>query len=363
MIGKVKTQLKKVWTAIKGFPKSLGQFLKQVCSKIKKRWKKFVRKIATFSFKKWVKDIKKNPRKAVYNAISFALVLVIIFSGGKLLFNIFSDIRSNKQFEEIRDIVNNMPPDADVNDMMNGSTDDDDADDDTTPEMDGTIIEDEEGQPEYYEIQINGNNVRVPIKNLNWDVLKSINKDIYAWICVPGTDVDYPILQHPTENDYYLHMTLNHKYSLDGNIYTQVQYNKKDFSDFHTVLYGHNRRSNGKMFRTLHNFENEAVFKTYQYVFIYTEQGVYIYRIFAAYQTTSEHQIATYKTNSYSKVISYVERVMGRAEKTGFVRDFLQDEHMGKVLTLSTCVGDDKSERYLVQTMLVYDPTVQDDTE
>ena len=68
-------------------------------------------------------------------------------------------------------------------------------------------------------------------------------------------------------------------------------------------------------------------------------------------------------TNSYSKVISYVERVMGRAEKTGFVRDFLQDEHMGKVLTLSTCVGDDKSERYLVQTMLVYDPTVQDDTE
>ncbi len=342
--------------------KRIWENLKLFGLKCKLQWKKLIRKIATFQFKEWLEGIKKNPRNAIYNFIRLALVIVILVSGGKLLFNVLSDVRSNKQFEDIQDMVNTLPPDSDVDNIIDGSVSGE-TDAETPPETGDTIIEDDEENPEYYEIQINGDAVRVPVKNLDWDVLKSINKDIYAWICVPGTDVDYPILQHPTENDYYLHMTLNHKYSLDGNIYTQVQYNKKDFSDFHTVLYGHNRRSNGRMFRTLHNFENEHVFKTYQYVFIYTERGVYIYRIFAAYQTTSEHQIATYRTTNYNKVISYVEKVMSKAEKSGFVRDIMTEEHFGKVLTLSTCVGDDKSERYLVQTMLVYDPTAQETTE
>ena len=37
---------------------------------------------------------------------------------------------------------------------------------------------------------------------IDFDYLKTLNKDIYAWITVPGTVLDYPILQHPTDDSY-----------------------------------------------------------------------------------------------------------------------------------------------------------------
>ena len=40
----------------------------------------------------------------------------------------------------------------------------------------------------------------IPEKHLDWDALHGESEDIYAWIYVPDTDVDYPILQHPKDN-------------------------------------------------------------------------------------------------------------------------------------------------------------------
>ena len=66
------------------------------------------------------------------------------------------------------------------------------------------------------------------------------NQDIYAWIVVPGTQVDYPLLQSETDN-YYLDYNLDHSKGYPGCIYTN-QCNRKDFSDYNTVLYGHNMK-------------------------------------------------------------------------------------------------------------------------
>ena len=81
--------------------------------------------------------------------------------------------------------------------------------------------------------------IGIPEKNLDWAELKDQNKDIYAWIYVPGTDVDYPILRHETDNEYYLNHNLDGSEGLPGCIYTE-DYNSKDFTDIHTVINGHN---------------------------------------------------------------------------------------------------------------------------
>ena len=49
-----------------------------------------------------------------------------------------------------------------------------------------------------------------PGKALDWDALWAENEDIYAWIYIPDTNIDYPVLQHATDNSYYLN------YNLDG---------------------------------------------------------------------------------------------------------------------------------------------------
>ena len=45
------------------------------------------------------------------------------------------------------------------------------------------------------------------------------NEDVYAWITVPGTLVDYPVLQHPTDDEYYLHHTIDHIEGLPGSLF------------------------------------------------------------------------------------------------------------------------------------------------
>ena len=41
--------------------------------------------------------------------------------------------------------------------------------------------------------------------SIDWNKLHEVNKDIYAWICIPGTKVNYPIVQSDayTDTDYY----------------------------------------------------------------------------------------------------------------------------------------------------------------
>ena len=66
--------------------------------------------------------------------------------------------------------------------------------------------------------------------------LQEQNPDVYAWIDIPGTNVNYPILQHPTDDVYYLDHTIDGTAGLPGSIYTE-SCNYKDFSDFNTVIY------------------------------------------------------------------------------------------------------------------------------
>lgn len=63
--------------------------------------------------------------------------------------------------------------------------------------------------------------IPVPEKQVDFDNLhETVNKDIYAWIYIPDTAVDYPILQHPTDNTYYLNYNLDGSRGYPGCIYT-----------------------------------------------------------------------------------------------------------------------------------------------
>ncbi len=61
--------------------------------------------------------------------------------------------------------------------------------------------------------------VNIPEKTLDWDEMRKLNPDIYAWICIPGTDIDYPVLQHPTDDSYYLNYNMNGTRGYPGCIY------------------------------------------------------------------------------------------------------------------------------------------------
>ena len=191
----------------------------------------------------------------------------------------------------------------------------------------------------------------IPEKDIDWKELKEENEDIYAWIYIPNTNIDYPILQHDTDNDYYLNHNVDGSSGYPGCIYSQVQYNGMDFTDKNTVLYGHNMK-NGTMFADLHKFEDINFFDENRYVYIYMPDKALTYEIFGAYIFTDALIPEKYDFNSEQGFKDYLEMVFSVSGAT-FHNDTVNKMTFDdKLLTLSTCIPNQERFRWIVQGVL-----------
>lgn len=192
----------------------------------------------------------------------------------------------------------------------------------------------------------------VPDKKIDFSALRSENADIYSWITIPGTPIDYPVVQSADELDYYLMHNLNGSYGYPGCIYTQY-YNAKDWQDNHTVIYGHNMKD-GTMFTALHRYKDEEFFKENPYVYIYTEKEILVYQIFAAYETSDVHLLLAFNTEDADSYEGYLKGILENEESMSdhFDRS-LNLNGKDKIISMETCIGNKPTRRYLVQAVLV----------
>ena len=180
---------------------------------------------------------------------------------------------------------------------------------------------------------------------------KDVNADIYAWIYVPGTKVDYPILQRSSNNEFYLDHDSNGKKASCGSIYTE-NHNKKDFNDNHTVIYGHNMK-NGSMFKSLRNYDDKDFFEANKYIYVYTEADTRVYEIFGAYEYTDEHLLLNYDTENAGEYQKYLDMVKKQPDASGHFNREMTVNSSDKIITLSTCISGKDGSRYLVQGKLI----------
>lgn len=95
------------------------------------------------------------------------------------------------------------------------------------------------------------------------------NKDIVAWINIPGSNIDYPVMFDGT--DRYLHENLMNEPSSAGSIY--VDANAKDaLKDRVNIIYGHHMKD-GSMFSDVDDFGSEEFWNSHTEVNIYMEDG------------------------------------------------------------------------------------------
>lgn len=101
---------------------------------------------------------------------------------------------------------------------------------------------------------------------------KKINLDTIAWLYIPNTNIDFPVMQSQ-DNEYYLNHSLEKKSSSYGVPFLDYRCSK-DFSDFNSIIYGHNIRGQ-KMFADLLNFQNQEYFNTHPTGYLTTENFQY----------------------------------------------------------------------------------------
>ena len=160
-------------------------------------------------------------------------------------------------------------------------------------------------------------------KNIDWNKLKEINKDIIAWIEIPDTIINYPILKD--NNLYYLKHSYNKKYNSNGSIFTT---NKNPFEEFETLLYGHNMK-NGSMFSTLDKYMDENFLYTHQKFKIYTPNENYEATIFSVYSIGVNTESNNIKELNFEERIDYYKKASKITIKA--------DEKITKIVKLSTC--------------------------
>ena len=184
------------------------------------------------------------------------------------------------------------------------------------------------------------------VSSVDFDALHAINPDIYAWISITDTVVDYPIVQHSTDDDYYLNRTIEGYEGYPGSIYTQLVA-AKDFSNFNTLIYGHDM-NDGSMFGSLSNYANDDYFNTHREMKIYTPDATLTYTIFAAVYYTDE--LITYKYNFEDKdqCQAFLDEIYSLKDMDNRVADDVTVTSDDKIVTLSTCTSDGTDRRYLV---------------
>lgn len=101
---------------------------------------------------------------------------------------------------------------------------------------------------------------------VDFESLKKINPEIIAWIRIPDTKIDYPVVQG-TDNEYYLKHTFKKTEHVAGSIFLDKD-NSPDFSNRKTILYGHNMKD-GSMFQGLHKYESESYLQEHNKVYLY----------------------------------------------------------------------------------------------
>ena len=79
----------------------------------------------------------------------------------------------------------------------------------------------------------------------SFEELQKINPDVFGWIRINDTNVNYPLLQ-AEDDDTYMNTDAEGNYSLSGSIFLHCA-NAPDFSDFNNLIYGHHMEKH-KMF-------------------------------------------------------------------------------------------------------------------
>ena len=184
--------------------------------------------------------------------------------------------------------------------------------------------------------------------------LQKINPEIFGWIYIPDTNIDYPLLQSNERDDFYLHSDIYRNYKYAGSLYSEYC-NSTDMDDRVTLIYGHNM-IDGSMFANLHKFRDASFFNKHTKFYIYTPERRLTYQVVSAFEYDDRHIMNTFNFSEDKVFKEYLDTIQNPHSLSANVKTTLDHKLTvkDKIVTLSTCL-DAGDGRYLLQGVLVKD--------
>lgn len=199
-------------------------------------------------------------------------------------------------------------------------------------------------QPQTKETEPSAGNEPEPAHKRDLSSLFTQNSDCIGWICIPGTEVDYPVMHTPDEPQKYLRLNFYGEYSQSGVPFLDY---RCSLASSNLILYGHNMK-NGTMFSAVTGYADEEYAKEHPTIEFETEVGCRTYTVFAAVSVkNTDEWYGFIDASDKERFDAAVSDICERARyTTGAV-----PEYGKQLLTLSTCYGSGKDERLIVMAV------------
>ena len=175
------------------------------------------------------------------------------------------------------------------------------------------------------------------------------NPDFIGWLTIPGTNVDYPVMYTPDDEQKYLHMDFNGDYSSSGTLFAAAGSNPLKARD-NTLIYGHNMKA-GTMFHALLSYESESFYKEHSKIIFNTTFEDAEYEVIAAFRTKIDEDDPNsfkyyefFKAENKEEFDAYVQKVKSLTPYN-IEESAVYGENL---LTLSTCAYHTNEGRYVV---------------
>ncbi len=193
--------------------------------------------------------------------------------------------------------------------------------------------------------------------------LRAVNEDIGAWITMPGTAIDYPVVRG-RNNIEYVSTDIYGNFAIVGSIFLDSR-NEKDYSDTYNLLYGHNMDEH-RMFSDVNLYKEEKFFKENQKGYIYFPTGAHWLQSISIIVTPSSNtwimNPQSWKEIEDEKMLELVQKDALFVSETGLkgLEAKLKAEEEVHIVALSTCSAEFTEARTILLTLMDPPESVND---
>jgi len=181
---------------------------------------------------------------------------------------------------------------------------------------------------------------------VDFETLNELFPNSVAWIQLDGTAIDYPVMRG-RDNDYYLTRLPDGTQHRSGSIFMDYR-NKQDFSDKHTLIYGHESRTKD-MFGSLKDYRSQAYYEENPSLFLFTPDADYELVLISAYTLDSGVEVPPLTFRNDTEF----ERHITNIKRRSFFKNDVTVEPDDQIVSLCTCAYDYTNARLIVVGKLV----------
>lgn len=181
-----------------------------------------------------------------------------------------------------------------------------------------------------------------------YDVLYEQNPDLFGWISIDGTKLNYPVMHTPDDPEYYLRRAFDGTYSasgvpfLDGDCYPGCG---------NYIVYGHHMK-NGKMFAPIQDYADEEFWKEHPTIHFDLLNKAGEYEVLAAfyaqaYKANDENVFRYYDYTDLTEETAFAE-YLSYISDAALYDTGVTAEYGDQLLTLTTCSYHTSDGRFVV---------------